>query len=61
MTTVDEAIDSYFIFRLRSTFSAAIAPGSSPRDLAANAASRNLSGIVAWIDVISLAWRAKDS
>ena len=61
MTTVAEAIDPYFTFRLRSTFSTTIAPCSSPHDLAANAASRNSSGIAAWIDVISLAWRAKDS
>ena len=47
MTTVDEVIDLYFILGLLSMFSAMIAPGSSPRDLATNTASRILSGIPA--------------
>ena len=44
-----------------STLSVRIVPASSPRCLAASTRSLRSGGMRAWIEVISLAWREKDS
>lgn len=61
MTSLDELADLPLIVTLRSVSSEVVVLGSSPRLLAADAASRSSAGMPAWIDVINLAWRAKDS
>lgn len=61
MTTLEELAALPFSVGLWSVSPNVFVPGSSPRALAASVAARKSVGIFAWIEVISLACRAKDS